>query len=569
MGKKDRRPTTELGTKGSPMRVIMSTERHGEMENIINRSSVIVFLWRADEGSPVDYVSSNISQFGYTAEEFISGSIPYVSIIHPEDRKRIVDESSRYQREGLKEFTQEYRIITKTGEVRWIEDKTKVRCGPQGVITHHEGIITDVTERKNMVEELQRNSLLLDNATDFIALHDLEGNFVYVNEMMSKSLGYTREELLSMNLNQLDEQGSVDLGKSRVEEMFEKGSVTFEETNRRKDGFLIPVEVHDRVIQVGKRKLILGVVRDITRRKKSEEKLKLDADILNNTTDSILVHDLEGDMVYVNDTACDSLGYTREELINLKPYKLSPQEDAERFRDRMNKLLEKKSTIDEVTFLRKDGAELPVELHGRIIELGSKELVLAVVRDISERKKMEEHIRQLAYHDSLTGLPNRSLLTDHFHLAQAHAIRYKHLLVLMMMDLDKFKDVNDNLGHSAGDRLLKEVSMRLVESVRKTDTVARMGGDEFVLLLQEINSEGDTSNIARKILEVMRKPFELEGHKLNVTTSIGIAFYPCDGDDMDSLVKHADFAMYRVKEQGRNSFLRYTPDMDTTRAKQS
>jgi len=181
-----------------------------------------------------------------------------------------------------------------------------------------------------------------------------------------------------------------------------------------------------------------------------------------------------------------------------------------------------------------------------------------VIADITERKRAEETIKQMAYHDDLTGLPNRRLFNDRLNVALAHAHRNQQKLAVMLLDLDHFKDVNDTLGHSVGDQLLRDAGKRLTSHLRKGDTAARMGGDEFMLLLPEIAGGEDPARIAQKILEAFRKPFVLEGHELHITTSIGIAVYPEDGEDADTLMKDADIAMYRAKDLGRDNYQRYT-----------
>lgn len=181
-----------------------------------------------------------------------------------------------------------------------------------------------------------------------------------------------------------------------------------------------------------------------------------------------------------------------------------------------------------------------------------------MLHDITERREQERTILHMAYHDSLTGLPNRVLLGDRLSQALAAAKRNSTAGALMMLDLDRFKDINDSLGHSSGDALLKAVSKRLTGILRKSDTVSRMGGDEFVVLLPTIAGSESSAEIAGKIVRAIRRPFSCDGQTLKVTTSIGIANFPEDGEDAETVLKNADIALYRVKETGRNSFLRYT-----------
>jgi len=202
-------------------------------------------------------------------------------------------------------------------------------------------------------------------------------------------------------------------------------------------------------------------------------------------------------------------------------------------------------------------------LSGILDRLGNLAGFVLMLNDITERRRYEDTIHHLAYHDALTGLPNRVLLSDRLGQALASANRTDTRGALMILDLDRFKDVNDTLGHSMGDLLLKAVGERLLGLLRKSDTVSRMGGDEFVLLLPTITSAESAALTAAKIITAFREPFACNGHTLNVTASIGIADFPDDGNDAETLLKNADIALYRVKEQGRNNFQRYTAVQET------
>jgi diguanylate cyclase (GGDEF)-like protein len=188
--------------------------------------------------------------------------------------------------------------------------------------------------------------------------------------------------------------------------------------------------------------------------------------------------------------------------------------------------------------------------------------VVVIHIDITERKQAEEMVHHLAYHDPLTGLPNRVLFNDHLTLELAHARRNKCMVAVIFLDLDRFKTINDTLGHAIGDQLLQEVAKRLRSCLREGDTVARLGGDEFMLLLPGITHGEDVAKVVRRILEVLKPPFNLDGHELHITSSMGISLYPSDGGDAETLIKNADAAMYRTKEQSRGTYQFYTPSMN-------
>ncbi len=204
--------------------------------------------------------------------------------------------------------------------------------------------------------------------------------------------------------------------------------------------------------------------------------------------------------------------------------------------------------------VRKDGAVLYIEASITHMTYDGELVVLALLRDVTERKKAEETIRELAYYDALTGLPNRILLHDRLTMTLAQAQRTGRSLAVMMLDLDKFKEVNDTLGHAAGDILLKAVANRLTGALRKHDTVSRLGGDEFIIVIPEVINKDDLAMLARKILDVVRAPFAIDEHNVSVGSSIGIALYPDDGTDIETLMQHADAAMYAAKQSGRNQY---------------
>lgn len=204
----------------------------------------------------------------------------------------------------------------------------------------------------------------------------------------------------------------------------------------------------------------------------------------------------------------------------------------------------------------KDGSEKAINFRAVTMESGDQ---FVVYEDITEQKQAEEEIRKLAYHDPLTGLPNRALFNDRLVVALANARRTKVPLAVMLLDLDRFKEVNDSLGHAVGDQLLRAVGQRLTSILRKGDTICRIGGDEFLLLLPGMARAEHAATVAERILQGIRNPFVLDGRELHVTTSLGIAVYPEDGVDGDTLIRNADIAMYGAKEAGRDNYQRSTP----------
>ncbi len=269
----------------------------------------------------------------------------------------------------------------------------------------------------------------------------------------------------------------------------------------------------------------------------------------------------DGTLTFVNEAYCRYVSKRRDELIGSSFMSFILDEDHEFVEGQLASLSPANPVVTyDHRLILPDGQirwqqwtnRAIFDEQGRFIEFQS------VGRDITEQVQAEEQLVYIATHNALTGLPNRRLFNDRLNLELAHAHRNQQKLAVMLLDLDHFKKVNDTLGHSVGDKFLRVVGDRLTGLLRSSDTVARMGGDEFMLILPEMSWGEDVGKVAQKILEAFREPFEFESHELHITTSIGIALYPKDGEDADILVKNADIAMYRAKEQGRDNYQLYS-----------
>ncbi|HEY6872948.1 MAG TPA: diguanylate cyclase [Geobacteraceae bacterium] len=301
-----------------------------------------------------------------------------------------------------------------------------------------------------------------------------------------------------------------------------------------------------------------------TARELLDKSVYLDGILSSSIDMAIIATDLEYRIKYFNPVAERVFGYHAEDVIGRSAVEMKMIRSA--VPSRLLKTREIVGKKGEYLFpleLEREGGTRSYE--GRVTSINDRLNRLSgyvlMLRDVTERKHHEEAIRYLAYHDALTGLPNRALFSDRLSQVLAYASRSGAQAALMILDLDRFKQINDTLGHRVGDLLLRGVSRRLKESLRKSDTVSRMGGDEFVLLLPKVASMENVAAIARKILKSFQQPFECDGQTLNITTSIGISMFPDDGGDEDTLLKNADIALYRAKEEGRNTFRRYSPPL--------
>ncbi len=310
-----------------------------------------------------------------------------------------------------------------------------------------------------------------------------------------------------------------------------------------------------------------GLSRDVTQQKWAEQALKESDEryrtLFEKTASPIMITNPEGRFIDWNEAALEFLECSREKLPEKNINNFLPLETRKDAADRGKDYWKRERTVEAEYLVQ--GRTKILELSMTPAALNGKDVVFGVGKDITERKQAEEKLAYMATHDQLTGLPNRTLFSDRLEIELGKSRRNNKMLAVILFDLDRFKEVNDTLGHGIGDLLLKELGHRLKGCLRKSDTVARMGGDEFFMLLCDIKSEKDADIIADKILEVIRRPFLLESNKIHVTASLGAAFYPKDGDDVETLIKKADIAMYRAKGSGRNHYEHYHSSEDAER----
>lgn len=292
----------------------------------------------------------------------------------------------------------------------------------------------------------------------------------------------------------------------------------------------------------------------------SKETYKL-SHAVEHSPSSVIITDSKGNIEYVNPKFTQITGYILEEVVGKNPSILKSGKTPPEEYKRLWKIITTGGEWRGEFCNKKKNGELyweSVSISSIKNSAGAITHFISVCEDITERKRADETIQQMAYYDTLTALPNRTLFNDRLTMELAHAHRNKQMLALLFLDLDRFKVVNDTLGHTMGDQLLKEVAERLKNCVREEDTIARMGGDEFTLILPGIVHVDDVTKVASKILESVKKPLMLDDYELNITISIGITIYPNDGEDAEILLRNADIAMYRAKEKGRDNYQYYT-----------
>lgn len=446
-----------------------------------------------------------------------------------------------------------------------------IRCAH---MVRSEAALREVGERYRLLFKLSHIAILVIDAEHLLAHIDsgkpLDGRVQDCNDAFLKLTGYAyKEELPPLSFLDLCAPECRDQQIQLIKDELLMGGFTRECELEflHRDGSRIPVmsQLVLRCDGEGKIQEIWAVMRDITELRKAESNLRLAAGVFADSYDAIIITDADNNIVSVNKAFSQITGYTSEEALGKTPSILqSGRHDRGFYLGLWARLRETGHWQGEIWNRRKSGEVYPEWLSISTIKNNEGKVVnyIAIFTDISQSKKDQDYIHFLAHHDPLTLLPNRLLLQDRLSQAIASAQRNKTKVAVIFLDLDRFKTINDTLGHDGGDLLLSGAATRLRESVREEDTVARLGGDEFVVVLRNIRAAEDVDVIVGKILEALRQPFLLELHQLCISSSIGISLFPDDGRDYATLMKNADAAMYAVKQTGRNAFMYFAPNMD-------
>jgi len=429
------------------------------------------------------------------------------------------------------------------------------------IIVNQRDKLNKSMEASRQSEEKYRNILLQMHDSYYEV--DLSGNFTFVNDSVCNNLGYSREEMIGNSYSMAVPEADIEFLLIAFNNVFRIGEPNkgLEHKILRRDGSIMHAETSISLQKNVKGRIIgfRSISRDITERKKAEEALRESEEkyrsLIENINDVFYALDTQGNISYVSPVVEHVSQYKVSDLIG-KPFTpLVYPDDLPALLDSFNRLVSGQLEPWEFRILDKDGRIIFVRTSSRpLYKDGEMVGITALMTDITESKQLQQKLEETATHDYLTGLPNRVLLTDRFSTAAALSSRNKTSLAVMSLDLDKFKTINDTLGHAAGDQVLRTVSARLANLIRASDTLARIGGDEFVLVMQETKRKDDATVIAKKILDAFADPLPVDGRLVHLSTSIGIAIYPEDAEDLENLIKKSDAAMYYSKGHGRNRF---------------
>lgn len=523
------------------------------------------------DGRMLDCNEAMAHMLGYgSREEFLRQNARDL-YVEPAERDRFVEQVRKHRSiPGI-----EVRLRRRDGKPVWLLESVSMRQAPDGEEIL-EGTVVDITDRKlaeNALRESEaRYRTLIEKMREGVAQKAPDGALQFVNARFCEMTGYSRDELIGRGADfLLANARDLELVRSKLDLRKRGISDQYEVRLRRRDGTLMWAEVGGAPIFDAEGEVVgsIGVYNDVTVRREAEQALR-DSEaryrvMADNATDLIARSDPHGALLYASPAIETILGYAPVEVLGKNLLEFIHPEDHEIVRVATESLAWSGPVTFSYRARRLGGTEVWLETTSRaVLDPVTREIteIVSVSRDVTERHHAEAQIEYQAYHDTLTGLPNRALFRDRLTVALAHARRTRTPVAVMFLDLDSFKLVNDTLGHSLGDELLKVVATRLKSVLREEDTIARMGGDEFTVLVANITSPDDAPIIAQKILDAVAQPARVEGHELYVTTSIGIALYPNDGDSAESLLKNADNAMYRAKELGRNLYQLCTPEMN-------
>lgn len=519
-------------------------------------------------GRYIDMNLSACSMLGYSRDELIGKRIP--DLIPEKDVARLASAKDFFLQNPEHVQLEEWELKHKDGHHIQVEISSRIL--PDG---RWMAIVRDIGERRRTQQELERYAAevqdLYDHAPCGYHSVDRNGVIIRINRTELDWLGYESSELIGkkriMDLMTPASQARMQVNFPRFLQIGLMRDVELEMVC--KDGTVLPVMLNASGVydEHGNFVRSRSTLFDMTELVEAQKKLRQAAAVFEHTNDAILITDSAGTIVAVNNAFTRITGYMAEEVIGQTPRLLkSDMHDDQFYRDMWQTLETTGTWQGEIHDRRKSGECFPAWECITAVrdESGNVSDYISVFSDITTIKEAENKLVRLAYHDALTGLPNRLLFNDRVEQMLAHARRHGTRVALLLLDLDRFKLINDTLGHAAGDELLQVIATRLQQSVRKEDTVARLGGDEFAIVTAQTDPVAEAALLAQKLVSLIVQPVVIAGQALTISASVGIGMFPEDAADPASLAKCADMAMYGAKQSGRNAYAFYTAQMTDT-----
>ncbi|NOQ68925.1 MAG: EAL domain-containing protein [Gammaproteobacteria bacterium] len=504
--------------------------------------------------------------FEINPEIFAASYESFIDTIHPDDRG-FVDKTYADSVSNREPYNIDHRLLMKDGRIKYVNERCETIYDNSGKPLRSIGTILDITERKQADDLARQGKLVLDSVfqalPDLFFLMDADGTIRDYRAQRSSDLYVTEEAFLGKRMQDvlpppLAAQFAENIGKvNAIGEM-----VVYEYAMELPHGLR---QFESRLSQLHDSTQIISVVRDITERKQAEEQIRTLSQAIEQSPISVMITDADANIEYVNSTFEQVTGYSSEEVIGKNPRILqSGKTPIQTYQEMWQTISSGNAWTGELQNRRKNGDIFweQANIAPVLDESGTISHYLAVREDISLRKKQEEKILHQAHFDALTELPNRFLSLDRLSQLISDAQRNHELVAVVFLDLDDFKKINDTLGHDLGDKLLIKAAKRLNSEVRSGDTVGRLGGDEFIILLGGLEEPADAQPVVENLLNRFRDAFRIDGRELVLTASAGVAVYPNDGDNPSVLLRNADSAMYHAKEEGRNTYSYFTSAMN-------
>ena len=533
----------------------------------LNRGLIVV-----DRDSRIRFMNRTAGEItGWPAED-VRGRLVY-SVFHPLDDQQtpLVTPAETCLRENREYEPVELWVRSRSGAVHAVEVMAaRLHEKPKEPPTGAAMVFHVIDDRRTLIDELRRESRLsmgvIDQLVEGVFTTDPAGVIRFANARALRMFAYGRDELEGVSLTKLLPVPFLNSpGVSLTDYVGGRNQSRLPRVvGWRKDATTFPIELVVQPMTVDDAEGLVVITRDITERQRSDNLSQRLGRLLDSAAEEVYIFDAQSlYFVEVNRGARRNLGYQPPELLRLTPLSISHELETGTFEGYLSRL--RGGEVDHVTYkckhVRADGSDYPVEVRLNFSREEEPPVFMAIAVDITDREAREERLRYLAHHDALTGLPNRATLLDRLQQAILSASRSSRLVGVFFIDLDKFKFINDTYGHEIGDMVLVQASQRLSGVMREADTVARLGGDEFVIVAQGLRGVDDAEGLAKKVLEVFGTRFDIPGHDLRITPSVGVSLFPIDESDADGLLRHADAAMYQAKQSGAGEYRLYSAEV--------